>query len=65
MRLQQRYPAARIERACARALHYRACSYRSVVAILRHNRDHEPLPTDAALPTLPRHGNIRGGGYYH
>jgi len=65
MRLAQRYPAPRLERACARALYYRACSYKSVVAILRHNRDREDLPTDAPLPALPRHGNIRGGGYYH
>jgi len=65
MRLAPRYTPARLERACARALHYRACSYRSVVAILRHNRDREELPTEAPLPMLPRHGNIRGGGYYH
>jgi hypothetical protein len=43
MRLARQYPHARIERACARALHSRACSYKSVVAILRHHRDGEPL----------------------
>jgi transposase len=66
MRLQKRYPAVRLERACARALHFRACSYKSVVAILRHRLDEEPLPTVVELPrALPRHGNIRGPGYYH
>jgi len=66
MRLQKRYPAARLERACARALHFRACSYKSVVAILRHRLDEEALPTALEPPRpLPRHGNIRGHGYYH
>jgi len=52
MRLQKRYPAARLERACARALHFRACSYKSVVAILRHRLDEEPLPTESGCPTM-------------
>jgi hypothetical protein len=66
MRLQKRYPTARLERACARALHFRACSYKSVVAILHHRLDEEDLPTAADPPrTLPHHGNIRGSRYYH
>jgi len=66
MRLQKRYPAARLERACARALHFRACSYKSVVAILNHRLDEEDLPTPADPPrTLHNHGNIRGSRYYH
>ena len=66
MRLQKRYPTARLERACARALHFRACSYKSVVAILNHRLDEEDLPTAADPPrTLPHHGNIRGSRYYH
>ena len=66
MRLQKRYPAARLERACARALHFRACSYKSVVAILNHRLDEEDLPTTTDPPrTLPHHGNIRGSRYYH
>jgi transposase len=65
MRLAKQYPAARLERACARALHFRACSYKSVVAILRHHRDAERLPTEAEPPPLPLHGNIRGAKYYH
>jgi len=54
MRLQKHYPAARLERACARALHFRACSYKSVVAILRHRRDEEELP-----PRPSRRGRSR------
>ncbi|MFN8544480.1 MAG: IS21 family transposase [Candidatus Binatia bacterium] len=65
MRLAKHYPGARLERACARALHFRACSYKSVVAILRHHRDAEPLPTEAEPPPLPLHANVRGAKYYH
>jgi transposase len=65
MRLAKQYPPARLERACARALHFRACSYKSVLAILRHHRDAEPLPTEAEAPPLPLHGNVRGATYYH
>jgi len=65
MRLTKQYPLARLERACARALHFRACSYKSVLAILRHQRDAEPLPTEAEPPPMPLHGNVRGAKYYH
>jgi transposase len=65
MRLAKQYPVARLERACARALHFRACSYKSVLAILRHHRDAEPLPTEAEPPPIPLHGNVRGAKYYH
>ena len=65
IRLADRYPRERVERACARALTYRALSYRSVEAILKNHRDRLD---DEAIDTprlLPRHGNIRGSGYYH
>jgi hypothetical protein len=65
MRLQRTYSAERLERACARAVALRACSYRSVVAILRHNLDRQPLPTTDPPALLPSHGNIRGARYYH
>lgn len=65
MRLAKQYPPARLERACARALHFRACSYKSVLAILRHHRDAEPLPTETEPPPLPLHANVRGPKYYH
>ena len=65
IRLRSRYPDERIERACARALSHRAISYRSVEAILRHHLDRVADDATRELPLLPRHGNIRGSGYYH
>jgi transposase len=65
IRLRSRYPDDRIERACARALAHRAISYRSVEAILRNQLDRATDDGVQELPLLPRHGNIRGAGYYH
>jgi transposase len=65
MRLRERYPDERIERACLRALTLRAVSYRSVQAILKNNRDREGIPPSPAQQPLPLHGNVRGPGYYH
>ena len=65
IRLAKRYPDDRIERACARALSYRALSYRSVEAILKNNLDRViDASADQSRP-LPPHPNIRGAGYYH
>ena len=64
LHLNRRYEGERIEAACARALRVRACTYKSVVAILRHNLDREP-PREVEQRELPLHGNIRGSGYYH
>jgi transposase len=62
--LSRHYESERLEAACARALAVRACSYKSVAAILKHGLDRRPLeePASGALPT---HGNVRGAGYYH
>lgn len=65
VRLRQRYPDERIERACLRALTLRAVSYQSVKAILKNNRDHEDLAPSPASRPLPLHPNVRGPGYYH
>jgi transposase len=65
LHLSRRYPPERIEAACARALRVRACTYRSVVAILRNNLDREEPPGPPEQWALPVHGNIRGSGYYH
>lgn len=65
LRLRDRYPDERIERACERALAFRAISYKSVEAILRNQLDlGQVLPTPPSS-TLPPHRNIRGAGYYH
>jgi transposase len=64
LHLGRRYEGERIEAACARALRVRACTYKSVVAILRNNLDREP-PQESEQRVLPLHGNIRGSGYYH
>lgn len=68
LRLAKDFPADRFERACARAVRFRAFSYKSVKAILKNNLDKEPLvnraEADAQL-TLPLHENIRGPEYYH
>ena len=64
MRLVKTYPAERVERACARAITYRAYSRKSVAAILKNNLDRQ----DDAEPdqrALPLHQNVRGARYYH
>ena len=65
MRLREKYPIERIELACARALKHRACSYRSVVAILQHKLDAAPAADEPVQASLPLHDNVRGGGYYN
>ncbi len=65
IRLARRYGADRLEAACARALHLRSYSYRSVESILRHSLDRQPLPgAQAPAAPHPAHGNVRGPGYY-
>jgi len=65
MRLARRYPAERVEAACARALGVNACSYRSVKSILETGLDHQSIE-DAKTPDSHRimHGNVRGAAYY-
>jgi transposase len=64
IRLGDRYGQQRLESACARALKYQACSYKSVKSILENgldrNSDSDPQP--AAEPLL--HENIRGADYF-
>jgi len=69
MRLGQKYGAARLEAACARAVALASPSYRTVRSILDSGADQLPLPgvgpTDPQQPRLPHHENIRGPKYYH
>ena len=53
----------RLEAACQRALHFGACSYRSVQSILNNHLEAQPLEQE--LPLInPNHGNLRGPAYY-
>jgi transposase len=65
MRLGKSYGAERLEAACRRALTLGACSYKSIASILKHGRDHHPLPQPPQGVPTPRHDNIRGPQYYH
>ena len=63
IRLGDRYGIDRLEKVCARALELRACSYRNIDSMLRHNRDRV---TDERVETaLPTHSNVRGATYFH
>jgi len=65
LHLSRHYEDERIEAACARALRMRACSYKSVAAILKNNLDREAVEIEDRQTSLPLHGNVRGSGYYH
>jgi hypothetical protein len=65
MRLSKTYGAARMDAACARALHLGAPRYRTVQNILASGADRIALPdASASSPRLPVHPNIRGRAYY-
>lgn len=64
MRLGKGVGAARLEAASRRALHFGACSYRSIQSILEHQLDHQPLEQELPLHS-PNHPNLRGKDYYH
>jgi hypothetical protein len=53
----------RLEAACRRALHFGACSYRSIKSILQNHLENQPLEEQLHLPSPP-HENVRGGAYY-
>ena len=59
------YGPERLEAACRRGMDIGARTYGSVQSILRNGLDRayrpEPVPDEPPV----RHGNIRGGGYYH
>ena len=64
MRLGKGVGEARLEAACRRALHFGACSYRSIQSILDHQLDQQPLEPELPLSS-PNHDNVRGKDYYH
>ena len=63
--LTRDYEPARVEAAAERALRYRACSYRSMKAILSAGLDRQTESGEQqSLPGLLPHQNIRGQEYY-
>jgi transposase len=65
LRLEKRYGAARVDAACARALHAGARSYRHVDSILKHGLDRQGVLLEVPAPAAPRrHAHIRGPAYY-
>jgi transposase len=65
LRLGKRYGPERLEAACARALHIRGTTYRSVKSILEHGLDAEPLDDPQTTLDLPKdHPHLRGPDYY-
>jgi transposase len=64
LRLANSYEPQRFEAACAHALTIGARSYRSVLSILKTNRDRN-RPAPAADGPAIAHDNIRGPTYFH
>jgi hypothetical protein len=63
--LTRDYEPARVEAAARRALEFKACSYRSMKAILSAGLDRQPIKSEQPqLPGLLHHENIRGQEYY-
>jgi transposase len=64
MRLGKGVGETRLEAACRRALHFGACSYRSIQSILENQLEQQPLEQELPLKT-PHHDNVRGKDYYN
>ena len=54
LRLQESVGAPRLERACARAIHFGVVSYRQIKAILNAALDQAPLPEETSPATKER-----------
>jgi transposase len=66
MRLSRQYEPARVEAAARRAIHFNACSYRSMRSILASGLDSHALPgPQPQQAPLPLHENIRGQAFYN
>jgi transposase len=63
MRMGERYGAARLEAACARAVAIKNPTYKSVDAILKTGLDKVTLAEEVEAKTVI-HENIRGGAYF-
>lgn len=65
LRLTRAYGPLRLEAACKRALAGSSYSYRTLHNILVNNLDKLEAPDQAALFTMPEHGNLRGPQAYN
>jgi transposase len=63
IRLGQAAGTQRLEAACARALLFGTCSYRSIKSILEKGLDRQPQEAELPLSS-PTHENVRGQRYY-
>lgn len=63
MRLGKEMGAERLEAACARALRFGTCSYRSIQSILVNGLDRQVAEPELPLQS-PAHENVRGQTYY-
>jgi len=66
LRLKNRYRPERLEAACARALAFKAYSYKNVESILKNGLDQQSLDRSSSPNRLPllEHENLRGRHYY-
>jgi len=67
LRLRKRYSPERLEAACARALVFKAYSYKNVESILKSGLDQQPLDRSSSSQphrSLLEHENLRGRQYY-
>jgi transposase len=66
LRLGKRYSQERLEAACARALAFKAYSYKNVESILKKGLDKQPFEASSSQGCLPlrEHENLRGRQYY-
>jgi transposase len=66
LRLEKQYSIERLEAACARALAFKAYSYKNVQSILKNGLDQQPLNASSPQTRLPllEHENLRGREYY-
>jgi transposase len=64
IRLGERFGHERLEAACARALKFQACSYKSVKSILQSGLDRLADPDPGLAPEPLLHENIRGAEYF-
>ena len=63
IRLGKGVGAERLEAACARALRFGTCSYRSIKSILETGLDRQAAEPELPLHS-PAHANVRGQAYY-